>query len=148
MPSFQLCRSTGHKPQNWYLMAAYTSETNGVWPCTAVRMWLICSNRKLYDKKRYFCYCDTTQQYFFSYTLWTSSLHKSSIHICIEERYVYTSGSQPFLNQAPPLSSKRSQAPPELLHVKSFVVAPSLYCLQRDMNYRCTKFSQIHFDTQ
>jgi len=32
---------------------------------------------------------------------------------------VYSSGSQPFLKQAPLLSSKKSQAPTELLHVKS-----------------------------
>ena len=51
----------------------------------AVRKWLICSNRKLYHKNRSFCYRDTTQQHFFSYTLWPSSLHKSSIHICIEK---------------------------------------------------------------
>jgi len=34
------------------------------WPRTAVRMWLICSNKTLYHKKRSFCYRDTTQQYF------------------------------------------------------------------------------------
>jgi len=30
MLSFQLCRSTGQKRQNWYDLAAYTSETIGV----------------------------------------------------------------------------------------------------------------------
>jgi len=31
---------------------------------------------------------------------------------------------------------------------KVFVVALSLYCLLRDMTYKCTKFSQIHCNTQ
>jgi len=30
MLSFQLCRSTGRKRENWYDLAAYTSETIGV----------------------------------------------------------------------------------------------------------------------
>jgi len=29
---------------------------NWEWPFSAVRMWLICSNRKLHHKKRCFCY--------------------------------------------------------------------------------------------
>ena len=43
------------------------------------------------------------------------------------------------------LSSKKSQAPPELLRVKSIVFAPSLHCLLRDMNYKCThsKLSKV-----
>ena len=60
---------------------------NWGWHCTAVHMWLVCSNRKLY-KKTIFCYRHTTQQSLLSWTLWPSSLHKSSIHICIEERYM------------------------------------------------------------
>jgi len=38
---------------------------NWGWPCAAVRMWLICSNRKLCHKKRSFCCRETIQQSFF-----------------------------------------------------------------------------------
>jgi len=64
MPSFQLCRCTSKKRQNWYDLAAYTSEMIGSdqQPCTVVRVWLICSNRKVYHKKRSFGYHDTAQQ--------------------------------------------------------------------------------------
>ena len=51
MPSFQLSRSTGQNRQNWYILAAYTSETIGgdhAWRCVC---GLICSNRKLWHKK-------------------------------------------------------------------------------------------------
>jgi len=55
---FSFCRSSGQKRQNWYDLAANTSETIGGdhVACTAGRMWLICSNRKLYHKQRCFCY--------------------------------------------------------------------------------------------
>ena len=40
-------------------------RNNWGWQCTTVRMWLICSKRKLYHKKQSFCYRDTTKQSFF-----------------------------------------------------------------------------------
>jgi len=46
--------------------------------------------QKLYHKKTIFLLpSHTTQQSFLPMTFLTSSLHKSSIHISIEERYVY-----------------------------------------------------------
>jgi len=41
---------------NWHF------RDNWGWTCTAVRMWLICWNRRLYHKKNIFYYRDTTQQ--------------------------------------------------------------------------------------
>jgi len=54
MPSLQLCRSTGQKRQNWYDLVAYTTETTGSDHDTAVRAWLICSNRKFIAKNNIF----------------------------------------------------------------------------------------------
>ena len=79
MPSFQLCRSTGQERQNWtdtsvnnflFVMIKPKRWINNVfvtdriwqpklrrqsgWPCTAVHMWLICSNKKLHHKNTIF----------------------------------------------------------------------------------------------
>jgi len=58
-------------------------RNNWGWPCTAVRMWLMCWNRKLYRQKQYYCYRDATQQPIYvidSLTIFTSQI--VHIHAC------------------------------------------------------------------
>jgi len=50
---------TNVKPPFW---RQFCFRDNWGWPCTAVHMWLICSNRKLH-KKTIVCYGHTTQSF-------------------------------------------------------------------------------------
>jgi len=52
VPPFKKHRS---KTSNQIRFGSLHFKDNWGWPWTAVRMWIICSNRKLYQKKRSFC---------------------------------------------------------------------------------------------
>ena len=87
MPSCQLGGSTGQKRQNWYDLVAYTLEANGVVMYCGSYVINLFKQKIVSQKNDIF---DTVAQHnniFLSQTLWPSSLHKSSIHICIEKRY-------------------------------------------------------------
>jgi len=65
LPLFQLRRSTARNVNTIWQPTLQTLKfrDNWGWPCTAVHMWLICSNRKLY-KNTILCYRHTTQHSF------------------------------------------------------------------------------------
>jgi len=95
-------------------LAAYTSEIIGVnmyGGSHVVNLF----NQKDALQKIYLCASLTLHNnIFLSQTLWSSSLHKSSIHMCIKERYAYTTGSQPLFWE-PHADSKQGRIKPVIL---------------------------------
>jgi len=84
-----------------WLLVCYISGTIGaghVRRFVCVRMWLICSNRKLYHKKTIILLPWHYTTIFLSYTLWTSStaqivhshIYQGKIHSLADQNVSYT----------------------------------------------------------
>jgi len=86
-------RSVSHALVSTFQKHRSKTPTDTIWQPTLQRQFgvIICPKRKLYiTKNDLFAAVTPHNKIFFSYALRPSSLHKSSIHVCIEERYVYT----------------------------------------------------------